>query len=350
MNKKIIMTILLLLAVIISISAVNAGENITQESNSASEGEVEMPTEKLDIASDDNDNAEPADNENYNARIIAENTTHEYRPYMGNEIWFLLKDSDGNPIRNANPTATYDNKKISVFYDDENHYGKGWGTYILDVNPQFGNHEIKVELNTTKYLAKPVSFNVNITKISAKLTLSKYVTTTKEYAVLKAKVKDKNGGSAFEGKVKFKVNGKTFTVKVKNGVAKMKIKLKKAKNYKYKATFLNDNYKTNTASSTLYIKKAKKYYTLKIRNYEVKLPYKKYVKVLNGKNKGKLGYADVSTGIRRPPEYGGGYYYVGISTNDEYHTYYGYEMHDYLFLRASNYLQLKKINLYTANF
>ncbi len=113
---------------------------------------------------------------------------------------------------------------------------------------------------------------------------------------------------------------------------------------------------TKTSSSKLYIKKAKKQYVLKIRNpkikktFKVKLPYKKYVKILNAKNKGKYGYADVDTGIKRPPEWGGGHYYVGLSTKDKYHTYRGYDLADYVFLRASSYLCLKKINLYITNF
>ena len=49
-------------------------------------------------------------------------------------------------------------------------------------------------------------------------------------------------------------------------------------------------------------------------------------------------------------EWGGGFYFVGLSTNDEYFTMFGYDMGDYVFLRSSSYLQLKKINLYTANF
>ena len=80
------------------------------------------------------------------------------------------------------------------------------------------------------------------------------------------------------------------------------------------------------------------------------LPYKKYVKLLTAKNNGRFGYAEIDTGISRPPDWGGGHYCVGLSTNDNYLTHYDYELGDYLFLRASSYLCLKKINLYTANF
>lgn len=332
--KKLIILSSMLLLLIFSFGIVAAHENNTE------------------VISD----AAVSNNGDYNAQIIVKNTSYEYRTYNGNEILFSLKDLDGNPITDANPKVTYDNKKIRAFHDSEDYFSQGAGTYVLDVDPNAGNHKIKIELNSSKYSAEPVLFNVNIIKTATKLTLSKYVTTTNEYAILKATVKDKYGYKIYEGKVKFKINGKTFTVNVKNGVATKKIKLNKAKTYTYTATFSSTNYKTKTASSKVYIKKTKKYYTLKIRNsnlnknFKVKISYKQYLKILNAKNKGTYGYVDVDTGIKRPPEWGGGHYYVGLSTNDDYFTYYGYEKGDYVFLRASSYLEIKKVNLYTANF
>ena len=173
---------------------------------------------------------------------------------------------------------------------------------------------------------------------------------------MKATVKDRFDDTVDEGKVIFKVNGKSYSAKVKDGVAVKKIKLSKAKTYNYKAIFSAKNYVTKTASSKIYIKKAKKYYTLKIRNpkikktFKVKLPYKQYVKILNAKNKNKFGYASVNTGIKRPVGWGGGFYHVGLSTKDEYHELFGPGLGDYVFLRASSYLCVKKVNLYTANF
>ena len=323
-NRKIIILTMIILA-LFAVSAVSANDNVT------------------------------AERENYNARIIAKDMSEEYDP-SGNDIMFNIQDFDGNPIEDGEPAVTYDNKKVRAGYDSQHHYSKNPGTYVLDVDPSGGNHKVKIELNTSKYLAKPVLMNVKIDKSPVKLSLKRYVTTTKEYAVLKATVKDVYGDKIYEGKVKFKVNGKTYNVNVENGVATKKIKLKKAKTYVYTAKFISKNYKSKTASSKLYIKKAKSYYTLKIRNpkidrtFKVKLPYKKYVKILNAKNKGKFGYAHVDTGIKRPMEWGGGFYFVGLSTNDEYFTMFGYDMGDYVFLRSSSYLQLKKINLYTANF
>ena len=326
MIDKRIMILVIFIVSLFAISAVSANDNVT------------------------------TDGQNYNARIIAKDINQEYDPVNGNTILFNIADTNGKPISDAKPTVTYDNKKVNAIYDDDHYFSKKQGTYYLDRDPSIGNHKVKIALDTSNYLAKPVFLNVKISKMTVKMSVKNYVATTNQYAVMKAIVKDKYNDNIDVGIVKFKVNGKIFSVKVKNGIAIKKLKLTNAKTYNYQATFLAKYYKPKTASSKLYIKKAKKYYTLKIRNpkikktFKVNLPYRQYVKILIAKNKGKYAYADVDTGIKRPPEWGGGHYYVGLSTKDIYHTYYGYDLGDYLFLRASSYLCLKKVNLYTANF
>lgn len=297
-----------------------------------------------------------SDDEGYNARIIAEDMREQYSPY-GNDIIFNIEDMEGKPIDDAKPTVTYDNRKVRAGYDSEHFYSGDDGTYVLDVDPAAGNHKVRIELNTSKYRAEPVFMNVKIYKATTIMSLKKYVTTTSEYAVLKAKVKDDFDNMLSGGKVKFKINGKTYSAKVKDGVATKKIKLSKAKTYTYSATFTSKNFKTKTVKSKIYIKKAKKYYTLKITNpkidrtFKVNLPYKKYVKILNAKNNGKHAAGEVNTGIKRPESYGGGVYVVGLSTNDEYFVAHGYDKGDYIFLYGGGgYLCLRKVNLYTANF
>lgn len=112
---------------------------------------------------------------------------------------------------------------------------------------------------------------------------------------LKATVKTKNGKKVNEGKVLFKINGKKYTVKVKNGVATKKVKLKKVKKYNYGAKFLGtaNLYKTKKVASKATLKKryATKIYT---KNAVLKVGKHKYltfkVKTKNGKNvkNGKL--------------------------------------------------------------
>ena len=67
-----------------------------------------------------------------------------------------------------------------------------------------------------------------------------------EYKCFKIKLKAKvtsGGKNVNQGKVTFKINGKTYTAAVKNGIATKKVKLGKVKTYKYIAKFKGANYK-----------------------------------------------------------------------------------------------------------
>ena len=60
-----------------------------------------------------------------------------------------------------------------------------------------------------------VDCSKEITKVTPKLTLKKYVITDNRYAVMNATVKDKYDDTIGGGIVKFKVNGRTYSVNVK---------------------------------------------------------------------------------------------------------------------------------------
>lgn len=110
-----------------------------------------------------------------------------------------------------------------------------------------GKYVFKISHDDTKdnVTAAAVSKVLSIVKTTTKVTAKK-ASAYKGYKVtLKAVLsKTKDGKKVNEGKVKFKINGKTYTVKVKNGVATKKIKLTKVKTYKYTAQFLgNENIK-----------------------------------------------------------------------------------------------------------
>ena len=313
-GKSLILVLIFL--VFISVSAVSAADNAT------------------DVVSDGDD---------YDAEIVAEDYTADYQ--SNDQLYF---DLDPEGVINEDVRFNMVDQKTGnvvglAYYVD----GQGYGFVDADV----GNYNVTITpVETTPYKIKPATINVKIAKAPVKVTAYKWVSTTKQYATLKVVVRDEECNAPVqEGTVKFTINGKTYTVKVKNGVATKRIKLTNAKTYTYKATFSSKNFKSKTVSSKVYVKKAKSYYILKYGKYSVRLYYSKYVKLLDAKNNRKYGYADVDTGIKRPPEIGGGHYYVGISTHDEYFTYYGYPMHDYIFLRASSYLGLKKVDLYTLN-
>lgn len=116
-----------------------------------------------------------------------------------------------------------------------------------------GKYVFKISHDDTKdnVTAAAVSKVLSIVKTTTKVTAKK-ATAYKGYKVtLKAVLsKTKDGKKVNEGKVKFKINGKTYTVKVKNGAATKKIKLTKVKTYKYTAQFLgNENIKKCKAAS-----------------------------------------------------------------------------------------------------
>jgi hypothetical protein len=110
---------------------------------------------------------------------------------------------------------------------------------------------------------------------------------------LKATVKS-YGKNVNEGQVAFKINGKTYKVNVKNGVATKKIKLKKIKTYKYSATYLGNKnlYKSAKSKAKAILKKSHKVkiyapdkvniYTGKKKTITIKVKTKEGKKVKNG--------------------------------------------------------------------
>ena len=110
-----------------------------------------------------------------------------------------------------------------------------------------GKYVFKISHDDTKdnVTAATVSKVLSIVKTTTKVTAKKATGYKGNKITLKAVLsKTKDGKKVNEGKVKFKINGKTYTVKVKNGAATKKIKLTKVKTYKYTAQFLgNENIK-----------------------------------------------------------------------------------------------------------
>ncbi len=129
--------------------------------------------------------------------------------------------------------------RTEFYYTDSD--GVAYITPILPV----GKYTVKISPDDKNITAKTISKTVTIIKTTTKVT-SKKVSAYKGYKItLKAVLsKTKSKEKIKEGKVKFKINGKTYTVFVKNGVATKKLKLSKAKTYTYTAQFIgNDNIK-----------------------------------------------------------------------------------------------------------
>jgi len=131
---------------------------------------------------------------------------------------------------------------------------------------------------------------------------------------LKATVKSQ-GKKVNEGTVKFKINGKTYNAKVKNGVATKKIKLNKVKKYAYAAKFTGSNYKASKAvkakailkkrTDTKIVAKNQKVYMNDAKIFTIKVLTKSGKKVKNGKLKIKgVGTVDVKNGKVKVVKYG----------------------------------------------
>ena len=123
-------------------------------------------------------------------------------------------------------------------------------------------------LNVGKYTAGLVDTDnywveygtIKITKSSSKISVKSFKATAKKIYYCYAYVTDKyNGGGYNGGKVKFRINGKNYYAKLKNGVAVLKFRVpKKAKKYTCKATFLGGrNVIGSSTKFKMTVKKAK---------------------------------------------------------------------------------------------
>ena len=259
-NKLFLVSMILL--VLCTVSVVSANENITDVISNDDFVDESVDEDITDVISDDEFVDESVDEKKdelkYNAKLSVKDVNEQYN-YLNNKIKVVIKDNDGKPIKNAKVKAIWDGKFSDTPYDENG------GKYYFDASIRgAGNHKV--------------------------------ISTTKTNAVLKVSILDKGGFYVEDGIVNFKINGKTYKAKVYEGAAIKKIKLNKAKNYNYRAIFISKNYKTKSVSSKVYVKKAKKYYTIKAGKYSIKLPYKKYLQLINAKNHHKSGYVSLKTG------------------------------------------------------
>lgn len=133
----------------------------------------------------------------------------------------------------------------------------------FSVVPPFsvGTYTVTYSSNYAYISASPIKKTIVVTKAPVTVTAKK-VSAYQGYKVtLKAIVKSQ-GKNVNEGTVTFKINGKTYKADVKNGVATKKVKLSKAKTYKYTAKFNGDNFQDSAAASSSAV--IKKVYATKL--------------------------------------------------------------------------------------
>ena len=131
-----------------------------------------------------------------------------------------------------------------------------YGEYVyLTKKLSIGTYTVKIT-NSNGKVIKKASFKVS--KIPTYVYCKSIKAKSGTKKVISAKVYNKINDWC-SGKVKFKINGKTYKTKLKNGEAKIKIKLpSKAKTYKCKVTFLgNKNNKKSSKTFKITVKKQK---------------------------------------------------------------------------------------------
>lgn len=266
----------LALILFLSISCVCAGENETtlddSSQNLLSESEITSV------------------GDNYDAEFIADDFSEKYSPF--NEFNVLLFDDYGNELEGENVILVWNNGKQESLDEWEDY--SGYNTYI---DKNVGSYKATVVLKDSDFNAKPVTLNVKITKANVKLYPKVYYSTQNHYATLKTTVYDQNGDAVDEGTVKFTIDGKSYNVKVKDGVAVKKVKLSKAKTYTYKVTFTGNNYNSKSAKSKVHVySTSKSARTFKIGKYKYTLALSKYKKLVNAKNTGKTVSFELKTG------------------------------------------------------
>jgi len=217
---------------------------------------------------------------------LVSNQISNTHPYATLKV--QLMDTLGNKVNNGLVVFSINGKTYSTNVKN--------GIATTNIKLSTGTYDCVASFSEDNSYSNNTKFKVVVSKAGVKLKTYKLISTTKLYFNLKALVKDTSGNKIKEGVIKFTINGKTYTANVKNGIATKKIKLKKAKSYKYKATFSSKNYQTKTSSSKVIVKKAKKYYTFKYGKLKGKLSYKQYLKLLKAYNDGKYKEISVKTG------------------------------------------------------
>ena len=238
-------------------------------------------------------------------------TASDYRSYYYSGAVMTVTMTDqvtGKPLTSSYVAVKFTNTKTKKTVTR---------SYLLNSNGQasftppvgVGTWTVQFSSGTQSVVASAVQKTATITKGAVKIKAYN----VKEYkgfkTTLKAKVTS-NGKNVNEGKVKFKINGKTYKANVKNGIATKKVKLKKVKSYKYTAQYGADNFKTSkkvkakavlkNRVETKIVVKDNSVYTGQTKKVVIKVLTKSGKKVKDGKLKirslGKTTYSPVKNG------------------------------------------------------
>ena len=148
--------------------------------------------------------------------------------------------------------------KKGYYYDEYYYTGSDGINYITPSRIEVGTYNVKVSIDksfhksiTSKVNVKPVTKKIMIVKTSVNMKAKDARADSNHNVKLKAVLKFGIGNPVNEGKVKFKVGDKSYTVKVKNGAATKTINLN-GKSKHYTATFLGTkNIKVKTVTGKI---------------------------------------------------------------------------------------------------
>ncbi|WP_292609315.1 Ig-like domain-containing protein [Methanobrevibacter sp. UBA188] len=206
-----------------------------------------------------------------------------FKIYKGNSVVYEIKVDTTGVVSDYKSYDDYD-------YTYQGSAINNAGTYkavITDVNGKILS-QATIKINKAQTHVKSKYF---VSKIGARKTINAYV------------YDKSNSKKGIGGTAKFKINGKTYTVKVKDGVATLKkiIFPLKSKTYKCKITFSGDknhkrssvNFKFKLAKSNVVI--LKKNRSIKVGKYIIKLSPAQYKSLVKAFKKGNYKLVKMNT-------------------------------------------------------
>jgi len=284
----------ILLVLFLCIGITTANENTTIENLQPNSIDNTENIVSLVETTEDGDDDSYYDDYDYDATIV---DTTEYDTISHDEEEHVLDYDDQLITCRVKDASGYLDDAYVFMYDEKGNVYEAWWdddeeNYWFECKLPAGNHEITVYLDSDGYYtADPLIYDVYVEKsfFLGEVVCKSYYGTTSGTLTMKATVKDSYDARE-NGKVTFKVNGKSYTVKTKNGVATKTIKIKKAGTYTYTAIFKSGNYvDQGVGKGKLYVySTSKKARTFKIKKYKVVMPVDKYKKLINAKNTNKL--------------------------------------------------------------